>query len=796
MDQGFSGLSFNSSNNTFSPAANPSTVSSAAFNSYMINGMGSNIFGSDWKGSGGGGYSYTPVFGSSQSFGSGSSGSGESAEARAARLRQEDIKASTERTKSGESLDAAEENTPTTSEAVEIGGTDEKKEEGQAGQETETKGGYQITESSAPLSSQIDNTSKSKKKDEPAEGTLSMMEVSQEGPKMELKEDSGSSEGQKGKEIENSIEAQAKANVGDVLNGKTLTAGDISWAEDQMKNKLPKTPDLNYTPVEAPMAQAAAPEQGPSVDVNEIVTGQEGQMAQSELAPQSPTMEDNEPTYQLDVGREGNLAGNEATERVSAEMPEGTPQDVRTQEINKAWENSGVSAEDREKITRVYGDKLTAGQINFMAKTGIIDTTVKVCDKISEFKDLRAQNKEATEDQLMGLLTDVNKLRDALEDPKNKLYTSGMGNAFNKEDCKEEVALVSEVIDQMNELYPQAQSINDQIKAINPGDEVQLVKKGLLTAENAGLQYLWQETMGGLYGTKLAAGSRYMEQEEFTQTALDMAAQNAQVYGDEAGKVITENACVGLMTGNRSLTDMAFRSLGQSGLSTGGKGIAKLFTMVEEKGGKAFAEKLTSAVSEGVDALEAMKDTCLDEIARGKGKAEPYLNLAKGVGKIVAGLAGALVTGGASLKLCLSGANDLANISWTWQNAKLGVQIEGMQAILDVMAKTIEMEPDGTLGKDMMGESNDSQDGVTQGDGNYSGDSGPRVIMGNIDPTGNGTSRYERKKKSLEGLNYNSAGSGGWNEGIGSEEEMAGLYGNLIKNDEAARRFANDLQAS
>ena len=68
--------------------------------------------------------------------------------------------------------------------------------------------------------------------------------------------------------------------------------------------------------------------------------------------------------------------------------------------------------------------------------------------------------------------------------------------------------------------------------------------------------------------------------------------------------------------------------------------------------------------------------------------------------------------------------------------------------------------------------------------------------MGNIDPTGNGTSRYERKKKSLEGLNYNSAGSGGWNEGIGSEEEMAGLYGNLIKNDEAARRFANDLQAS
>ena len=245
-------------------------------------------------------YTYTSCFGGGDG---GGSTLGESEAERAARLRQEDIDTSTERTKSGESQDEKE-TTPTTSEATESGSVTKKDGEGTT--ETTESGGadYQITESSAPLSSQIDNTSKGKKKDEPAEGTLSMMEVSQEGPKMELKEDAESTDGKKGKEVENSIEAQAKANVGDVLNGRTLTLGDINWAKDQMKNDLPKTPELNYTPVEAPMAQTEAPAQGPSMDVNEVATGQEAQMAQSEFAPQSPTMEYEEPSYQLDTGTE------------------------------------------------------------------------------------------------------------------------------------------------------------------------------------------------------------------------------------------------------------------------------------------------------------------------------------------------------------------------------------------------------------------------------------------------------------------------------------------------------------
>lgn len=728
-------------------------------------------------------YTYTSCFGGGDG---GGSALGESEAERAARLRQEDIDTSTERTKSGESQDEKE-TTPTTSEATESGSVTKK--DGEKTTETTESGGadYQITESSAPLSSQIDNTSKSKKKDEPAEGTLSMMEVSQEGPKMELKEETESTDGKKGKEVENSIEAQAKANVGDVLNGKTLTLGDINWAKDQMKNDLPKTPELNYTPVEAPMAQMEAPAQGPSMDVNEIATGQEAQMAQSEFAPQSPTMEYEEPSYQLDTGTEGQLSQME-TAPESPVIDE--PEQAAEGDGWKSWSDT-----QKETVEKVFGkDVLTPGAAQLISRLNCQDKLVNLCHDFSKIEERRQIGEAVDDDVLNETLTQVHDLIEKLDDPKAIAFTSGMGNAFNKDDARAESELLGAIKTKMADLLPDFKNLDRLADSLDPRNDVQALKDTAMKLGNTGVQAMYRMTLADIDSTMMSADARYMSKEEQNDKLVAMAKQNADTFGEDLGKDITSNAFVGFLTGDHNLVDRTVASIGQSGLGTVLKNAAKFVSYGEKIIGKRLAEKVWDVAINGKDTIEELKNTCLDEIAHGKGKAEPYINLAKGTAKVLAGFAGLFITGGASVKLLLDGANDLANLSYTWQNAKLGMQIEGMQLLLKGMEAIGLAEPHGYFGEGVGGGDTAPINRAVDDTGSRSGFD--PYVQGSVDVTGNGTSRYERKKKSLEGLNYNSAGSGGWNEGIGSEDEMAGLYGTLIKNDEAARRFASDLQAS
>ena len=231
-------LSFNSGSCTFSPFnSSPSFVSryDMAYNS--LGGSNSGSMGS---------FQYTPCF---------SSGGGYDAEAarreaeRQAELRrQEEIKNSTIKTKTEETQ---EEKTPATTEAEETGSINKKDgtETTEAG--TEKAAESRITESSAPLSSQIDNTTKNSK------NCYEIPDYDLAGfcttPFYLGEKGNGSNE------IENSVAAQARAKEGDTVNGKELSKADIDWAKEktngtftlgdlQRGNDLPEMPEIKYTP--------------------------------------------------------------------------------------------------------------------------------------------------------------------------------------------------------------------------------------------------------------------------------------------------------------------------------------------------------------------------------------------------------------------------------------------------------------------------------------------------------------------------------------------------------------------
>ena len=279
-------LSFNSGSCTFSPFnSSPSFVSryDMAYNS-----LGGSNSGSMES------FQYTPCF---------SSGGGYDAEAaareaaRQAELRrQEEIKNSTDKTKTEETQ---EEKTPATTEAEETGSINKKEGTKTTEAGTETAADSRITESSAPLSSQIDNTSKESK------NCYEIPDYDLAGfctTPFYLGEN-----GNGGKEIENSVAAQARAKEGDTINGKELTKADIDWAKDktsgtftlgdlQRANDLPEMPEIKYTPEvngDGQADQQVKQERQEQQENNpyEITTGQEGMLSQAETVPESPTVD-------------------------------------------------------------------------------------------------------------------------------------------------------------------------------------------------------------------------------------------------------------------------------------------------------------------------------------------------------------------------------------------------------------------------------------------------------------------------------------------------------------------------
>lgn len=751
MGEGFSGLSFNSGSGTFSTTTSPNLIYSGdmAFNAARNAGF-ARSYGNE-------------LSTSSSYFG----GDRETPEQKAARLRQADIASSTARTKSeekndSESFGVADDEAkaiPMTSEAVETGSTGEEKEGGVS--EAKENGSYTlgITESAAPLSSQIDNTSKDKKdRYEVPEYDLAGYKTAPFG----LEENKGG-----GQEIENSVSAQARAKEGDTVNGKELKQSDIDWAKEktdgtftlgdlQRGNDLPQMPEINYTPR---MQQANQQQQAPEAheQTYELTTGQEGTLSQMETVPESPVVEMPE----------------EAQGQEPVEQADGW----------KDWSDS-----QKETVDKVFGkDVVTPGGAALIQKMGVQDKFVQLCDDLSRIEERRAIREEVDDDVLNDTLTQVRELIEGLDDPKAMALTDNMGNAFSKEDSRAESELLGDIKQKMVELFPQMRNLDRLTDALDPQNEVQAVKDTAMKLGNSGVQALYRMTVADIDSTMMAADARYMDKEQQNEKLVEMARQNAEAFGEDLGKDITQNAFVGFLTGDHNLVDKAAASIGQGAWGDMMKNGIKFISYAEKTIGKKLAEKVHDIAVNGKDAVEELKNTCLDEIAHARGKAEPYINLAKGTAKILAGFAGLVITGGASAKLMLDGANDLANLSYGWQNAKLAAQMEGMQMLLEGMESIGLAEPNGfevEEGKGFEGGINRLTDG---------GGRSP-YTMGNIDPTGNGTSRYERKKKSLEGLNYNTSGAEGWNEGIGSEEEAGELYKNILRNDGAARRFVSDLQ--
>lgn len=760
-------LSFNSGSCTFSPFnSSPSFVSryDMAYNSL---GSGGNCQT----------FQYTPCF---------SSGGGYDAEAaareaaRQAELRrQEEIKNSTVKTKTEETQ---EEKTPATTEAEETGSINRKEgtETTEAG--TETAADSRITENSAPLSSQIDNTSKESK------NCYEIPDYDLAGfctTPFYLGENGNGS-----KEIENSVAAQARAKEGDTVNGKELSKADIDWAKEktsgtftlgdlQRSNDLPKMPEIKYTPEvqqKAPQEQAEKQE-----SPYQITTGQEGSLSQMETLPESPT---------VDVQEEpaGNAENKEMQETQAEGRQEAGQENELEQEGWKDWSDS-----QKEVVDSVFGkDTLTPGGAALIQKLGVQDKFVNICSDFSKIAERRAVAEEVDDDLLNDALTQVRELIEGLDDPKALALTEGMGSAFDKDASMVESELLSQLKGKMIDLLPGMQNLDRLADALNPQNEVQAVKDAAIKLGNEGVQALYRMTIADIDSTMMAADARYMNKEQQNEKLVAMAKQNADTFGDDMGKDITQNAFVGFLTGDHNLVDRAAAALGQGAWDGIMKDGVKFVSYAEKIIGKALANKVYDIAVNGKDAIEELSKTCLDEIAHARGKAEPYINLAKGVGKVLAGFAGLAITGGASAKLILDGANDLANLSYNWQNAKLGMQIEGMQLLLEGMESVGLAEPSGYFGDDTpAGETapinrlSDTRKG-----------GGSPYTQGKADVTGNGTSRYERKKKELEGLNYNTNTAQGFNEGIGSEEEMSGIYKNLLQNDGAARKFVSDLRAS
>lgn len=766
-------LSFNSGNCTFSPFnSSPSFVNryDMAYNS--LGGSNSGSMGS---------FQYTPCF---------SSGGGYDAEAaareaaRQAELRrQEEIKNSTVKTKTEETQ---EEKTPATTEAEETGSINRKDgtETTEAG--TEAAADSRITESSAPLSSQIDNTSKESK------NCYEIPDYDLAGfctTPFYLGENGNGS-----REIENSVAAQARAKEGDTVNGKELSKADIDWAKEktngtftlgdmQRSNDLPEMPEIKYTsevqerPKEAPQEQTEKQE-----SPYQITTGQEGALSQMETLPESPT---------VDVQEEP--AGNSENKELQETQAEGQQEAVQENELEQeGWKDWSDS--QKEVVDSVFGkDTLTPGGAALIQKLGVQDKFVNICSDFSKIAERREVAEGVDDDLLNDALTQVRELIEGLDDPKALALTEGMGSAFDKDASRVESELLSQLKEKMIDLLPGMQNLDRLADALNPQNEVQAVKDAAMKLGNEGVQALYRMTIADIDSTMMAADARYMDKEQQNEKLVAMAKQNADTFGEDMGKDITQNAFVGFLTGDHNLVDRAAAALGQGAWDGIMKDGVKFVSYAEKIIGKALANKVYDIAVNGKDAVEELAKTCLDEIAHARGKAEPYINLAKGVGKVLAGFAGLAITGGASAKLILDGANDLANLSYNWQNAKLGMQIEGMQLLLEGMESVGLAEPSGYFGEDTpAGEAapvNRLADTGRKGGGSP-------YTQGKADVTGNGTSRYERKKKELEGLNYNTNTAQGFNEGIGSEEEMSSIYQNVLKNDEAARRFAADLKAS
>lgn len=764
-------LSFNSGNCTFTPITNTPSFTygnDVAYNQFL-NGSTS---GSSVQN----GFCYTPCF---------SSGGGMSAAeaARQAELRrQEEINSSTEKTKTEETQ---EEKTPATTEAEETGPINKK----EGTETTEAKGAegssYKITESSAPLSSQIDNTSKDKK---------NCYEI----PDYDL---AGfcttpfylGEKGNGSKEIENSVAAQARAKEGDTVNGNELSKADIDWAKQktdgtftigdlQRGNDLPEMPEIKYTPEVKEGTQGQQEQQAQNENPYQITTGQEGMLSQSETVPESPV---------VDI-QEEQAGGEEAKQETQEGTAEGQQEAGQENELEKeGWDNWSDS--QKEVVDSVFGkDTLTPGGAALIQKLGVQDKFVNICSDFSKIAERRAVAKEVDDDLLNETLTQVRELIEGLDDPKAMAFTEGMGSTFDKEASRVESEMLAQLKGKMIDLLPGMQNLDRLTDALKPNDDVQAVKDAVMKVGNMGVQALYKMTIADIDSTMMAADARYMNKEQQNEKLVAIAKQNADTFGEDMGKDITQNAFVGFLTGDHNLVDRAAAALGQGAWDGIMKDGVKFVSYAEKIIGKKLAEKVYDIAVNGKDPVEELSKTCFDEIAHARGKAEPYINLAKGVGKILAGFAGLAITGGASAKLLLDGANDLANLSWNWQNAKIGMQIEGMQALLEGME---------TVGLSEAGVS--QSDGINKDSGiiNRLADSGRKgggspYTQGNIDVTGNGTSRYERKKKELEGLNYNTNTAQGFNEGIGSEEEMSGIYKNLLQNDGAARKFVSDLQAS
>ena len=755
-------LSFNSGSCTFSPFnSSPSFVSryDMAFSSL---GSGGNCQT----------FQYTPCFSSGGGY------NAEAAEREAARQaelrRQEEIKNSTVKTKTEETK---EEKTPATTEAEETGSINRKDgtETTEAG--TETAADSRITESSAPLSSQIDNTSKENK------NCYEIPDYDLAGfctTPFYLGENGGP------KEIENSVSAQARAKEGDTVNGKELSKADIDWAKEktngtftlgdlQRGNDLPEMPEIKYTP------EVKEGTHGQQENKYQITTGQEGALSQMETLPESPT---------VDVQEEP--AGNSENKELQETQVEGQQEAVQENELEQeGWKDWSDS--QKEVVDSVFGkDTLTPGGAALIQKLGVQDKFVNICSDFSKIAERREVAEGVDDDLLNDALTQVRELIEGLDDPKALALTEGMGSAFDKDASRVESELLSQLKGKMIDLLPGMQNLDRLADALNPQNEVQAVKDAAVKLGNEGVQALYRMTIADIDSTMMAADARYMDKEQQNEKLVAIAKQNADTFGEDMGKDITQNAFVGFLTGDHNLVDRAAAALGQGAWDGIMKDGVKFVSYAEKIIGKALANKVYDIAINGKDAIEELSKTCLDEIAHARGKAEPYINLAKGVGKVLAGFAGLAITGGASAKLILDGANDLANLSWNWQNAKLGMQIEGMQLLLEGMESVGLAEPSGYFGEDTpAGEAapvnrlSDTRKG-----------GGSPYTQGKADVTGNGTSRYERKKKELEGLNYNTNTAQGFNEGIGSEEEMSGIYKNLLQNDGAARKFVSDLRAS
>lgn len=648
---------------------------------------------------------------------------------------------------------------------------------------TETAADSRITESSAPLSSQIDNTSKESK------NCYEIPDYDLAGfctTPFYLGEN-----GNRGKEIENSVAAQARAKEGDTINGKELSKADIDWAKEktngtftlgdlQRGNDLPEMPEIKYTPdLAEKQATSTQQEEKQPQESNpyEITTGQEGMLSQAESVPESPT---------VDLPEES--AENTETQEAQKENVQQEQDNDLEKEGWKDWSDS-----QKEVVDSVFGkDTLTPGGAALIQKLGVQDKFVNICSDFSKIAERRAVAKEVDDDLLNDALTQVRELIEGLDDPKALAFTEGMGSAFDKDASRVESELLLQLKGKMIDLLPGMQNLDRLADALNPQNEVQAVKDAAMKLGNEGVQALYRMTIADIDSTMMAADARYMNKEQQNEKLVAMAKQNADAFGEDMGKDITQNAFVGFLTGDHNLVDRAAAALGQGAWDGIMKDGVKFVSYAEKIIGKALANKVYDIAVNGKDAVEELAKTCLDEIAHARGKAEPYINLAKGVGKVLAGFAGLAITGGASAKLILDGANDLANLSWNWQNAKLGMQIEGMQLLLEGMESVGLAEPSGYFGEDTpagevapVNRLSDTRKG-----------GGSPYTQGKADVTGNGTSRYERKKKELEGLNYNTNSAQGFNEGIGSEEEMSGIYKNLLQNDGAARKFVSDLKVS